>query len=146
MAEGQGKDDGSLVELIDMLNENMADRSIPVEDIDDFISRHVPDPNQLSIPSEPFDRRDFSQKLPKASPFSMGQFTANSETLSMGADIVLGSILEQLNLPSTAHATTMGTFTSRELDIADFFDSFDPPVQSEDLMMGRNRDVFGLGI
>ena len=107
----------------------------------------VPDPNQLSIPSEEVIRGSFSSRLKNNRPenvFSMAQFSADRATEQIGTDITLSSVLEQLDLP--ANLSERGGFSFPVFDIADFFDSFEPSISELDLKKGQRRDIFGLSI
>ena len=125
---GQDADEGFLNALIKMLE---SDRDKPVfDELDLFFKEDpimrpfplVPDPNQLSIPSEPTVRGSFTDRLPKKSAFSMAQFYSNRRTGRIGDEIVLGEMLKQLDsLPAFASKNTEGAVSIPGSDISTFF-------------------------
>lgn len=102
-----------------------------------------------TISSEPRVTGDFTERLPKGSEFSMAQFFAEAETTNIGDDIVLSSILKQLNLPSASMQTSSGAHVFPGIDIVDFVDPT-MSISRLDLAHGQVRkersNLFNQGI
>ena len=143
---GQDADEGFLNALIKMLE---SDRDKPVFDELDLMFKGdpimrpfpiVPDPNQLSIPSEPVVRGDFKDRINKGrfgTAFSFAKLSSETATLDIGADIVLRNLLNQLDsLPSIRSKDDKFTFPG--LDIMKFFESEADPTEL-DLTIGRSN-------
>ena len=147
MAKKQKKDgdEGFLVELIDMLNSDLnvtGDRMI----IENFIEHNIPDPNQLSLPSEPFDRR-----MSGAGPRGGFDMMTDIQGTMRGDDMVLQNLLAQLEggVPTkrkfyVESAPQIGSYSLEGRDLREFFDSLDSQegdfVKQKDLPTDSTED------
>ncbi len=151
MAE-RGNDSGFVDELVDMLvnqpfrteetdiGEPRADVNIPFN-----LNAFINTPGRETRASEEQLRGDFAERLPTGdNEFSFAQLFANEATTDIGNEIVLSSILKQLNLPSMTMKQTEGKHAFSGIDILDFFGNADI-VSETDLLKARARPlgVFG---
>ncbi len=86
-----------------------------------FLKPIIPDPNQLSIPSEPVVRGTFADRLPH--PTQTGEaFRVEQSAKAKGNKIVLNSILEQIeSLPSLRGEDDDFAFPGLDIFFADVF-------------------------
>ncbi len=124
-----------------VIGEFLADQQMPFS-----TALLVPDPNQLSIPSEPIVRGDFTSRVPPtgSDEFSMAQFFANERTSEIGDEIVLSAILKQLeSLPSaTRNFSAESTFPG--IDVFDFNLNERNVISRKNLDIGKNRIEQGI--
>ncbi len=108
MAGKQKKDgdEGFLVELIDMLNADHANRSIPSEG--------------------PFPEESFTDRMPSEfGAFTEEGFNVQRQTLDIGNKIVMGNLLKQFN--SIPSATANSTFEfQNDPELSDIIEKQDP--------------------
>ena len=146
MSHDLDADEGFLNSLIEMLE---SDRSSSVfDELDLFFKEDpimrpfplVPDPNQLSIPSEPVVRGTFMDRVDqsrKGTASSFAKLSSEAATMDIGNSIVLSSILKQLDfLPSVRSENN--EFSFPEIDITRFFDN-EVTVSRGDIKLGNLR-------
>jgi len=112
--------------------------NVPTEEeaFSDLIDRLVPDPNQVSIPSEPFD--DPVVKNPEGV-FSGPQFFSNQATEGMADRFVLQNLLKQFeSIPSVRGGNDEFTFPG--IDIFALGMNKGDRVSERNLAIGRNPD------
>ncbi len=103
----------------------------------------IPDPNQLSIPSESVVRDDFTTRMEKLIKskrnLTLPGILAGIETTNIGTEIVLSQILKQLNaLPAENFGDAERNMFLPSLDIMKFFPKEDV-VSKLDIILGRLR-------
>lgn len=146
-----GSQSGFIDELIDLLvsqpfrteegdiGEFLHDESINPFDLDAFLAST----KGSSIPSEGSPQVPFVDRLPKESPFSVPQFLANEQTLAMGNEIVLNSLLQQMDLPSASAGVSRGKHVFPDIDIGEFFGD-SGLISKDDLFLGSEQDSIDL--
>ncbi len=89
--------------IADLLREVLSGSTPPIPQ---RRSLAIPDPNQLSIPSEPVVRGNFGDRIRDLFTQGGGTIDMDTEALRKGAQIALSSILKQLQLPSDPRVGT----------------------------------------
>ena len=104
-----------------------------------FQELQIPDPNQLSIPSEPRVRGNFTDRLEQQkkgkSSSSLASILSGIRTTEKGADIVLRNILRNLNLPAELYEG----LSIPTLDIMNLDSSKGSRIMRHDLKVGQRR-------
>lgn len=141
-----GNDRGFVDELVELLV-NQPYR-LPENDVGEFqrdagtpfdLTAFINTPGRETRESEEQIEGDFTTRLPRPNNvFSLAQHFANEETTNIGNDIVLSSILEQLNLPSASAGFSDGESNFAEIDIIEFVDP-GMGISKTDIQVGNLR-------
>ena len=102
-----------------------------------FLIPIIPDPNQLSIPSEPTVRGDFTSRLPRFRNTIEG-FMVDRKTKEKGNEIVLNSILKQLkSFPSLRSEEDRFAHPGLDIFFSEIFNSEDFVTNQKDQGLKR---------